>query len=136
MYRPIYSNEYSALYFRGDTPAAGDVFSGGSHVFVCGALQNPDRMTTLLGFEAPFAPAVARGYERSVETIDGREIPFMVPDERDPRSVLTGVVWLGLASESLDRIESLELEGGYRRRISIETRIGELDLKAYTYVKK
>jgi hypothetical protein len=136
MYRPVYSNEYSALHFRSGTSSADDVFSSGSNVFVCGALQNPDRMSKLLGFEAPFAPAAASGYRRSVETIDGREIPFMVPDERDPLSVLTGVVWLGLDGGSLERIESLELEGGYRRRIVIEARIGELDLTAYTYVKK
>ena len=115
MYRPVYSDEYSALYFSSDATPSDSVFSGGYNVFVCGALQNPARMSALLGFEAPFAPAAASGYKRSVERIDGREIPFMVPDEHDPRSVLTGVVWLDLAKASLDRIESLELDGGYRR---------------------
>lgn len=93
-------------------------------------------MSALLGFEAPFAPAAASGYRRSVESVDGREVPFMVPDERKPRSVLTGVVWLDLAKASLDRIESLELDGGHRRRITVAVHIGELDLTAYTYVRK
>jgi gamma-glutamylcyclotransferase (GGCT)/AIG2-like uncharacterized protein YtfP len=93
-------------------------------------------MLALLGSEPPFAPAAASGYNRSVERVDGREIPFMVSDDDDPRSVLTGVVWLDLTKESLDRIEALELDGGYRRRITIEVRIGELDLTAYTYVRK
>jgi hypothetical protein len=136
MYRPVYSDEYSALYFSSDAFSPDGVFSGEFNVFVCGALQNPARMSALLGFEVPFAPAAASGYRRSLERIDGREIPFMVPDDRDPRSVLTGVVWLDLARASLERIESLELDGGHRRRISIATRIGELDLTAYTYVRK
>ena len=33
-------------------------------------------------------------------------------------------------------VSSLELDGGYRRRVAIEARIGELELAAYTYVKK
>jgi hypothetical protein len=136
MYRPVYSEQYSALFFSSEPASCDFVFSGSSNVFVCGALQDPARMSALLGLEASFAPAAASGYIRSVERIDGREIPFMLPDERDPRSVLTGVVWLGLSEASLDRIESLELEGGYRKRVAIEARIGELDLPAYTYVKR
>ena len=136
MYRPVYSHEYSALYFCSDATPSESVFSGGYNVFVCGALQNPVEMSALLGFEAPFAPAATSGYKRSVERIDGREIPFMLPDERDPGSVLTGVVWLDLAKASLDRIELLELDGGYRSRIAIEVRVGELELTAYTYVRK
>lgn len=136
MYRPFYSDRYSALYFSADPAPSESVFSGGCNVFVCGALQDPARMSELLGSEVPFAPAAATGYKRIVEDIDGKEIPFMVPDEQDPRSVLTGVVWLDLSRAGLDGIESLELHGGLRRRISIEARIGELGLGAYTYVKK
>jgi hypothetical protein len=136
MYRPVYSDQYSALYFSSEPTASDSVFSGGYNVFVCGALQNPARMSALLGVEAPFAPAAASGYKRSVERIDGREIPFMLPDEHDPASVLTGVVWLDLARANLERIESLELDGGYRSRIAIEVCVGELDLTAYTYVRK
>ena len=136
MYRPFYSAEYSALYFSTDRTASERVFSGACNVFVCGALQNPTEMSRLLDLEAPFAPAVATGYRRSVEHVAGEEVPFMVSDATDPRSVLTGVVWLDLARRSLERIESLELGGGFRERISIEVRIGELTLTACTYVKK
>ena len=136
MYRPFYSAESSALYFSSDPTASEKVFSGADNVFVCGALQNPVEMSMLLNLEPPFAPAVATGYRRSVEHVDGEDVPFMVSDASDPRIVLTGVVWLDLARESLERIASLELGGGFRERISIEVRIGELTLTAHTYVKK
>jgi hypothetical protein len=93
-------------------------------------------MSALLGLEPPFAPAVATGYRRTVERLGGKDVPFMIPDERDPRSVLTGVVWLDLSEASLEKIESLELDGGIRQRITIEAGIGELKLTAYTYVKR
>lgn len=136
MYRPFYWARHSALYFSTDPAPAERVFSGERNVFVCGALQDPARMAALLGSEPPFAPAVATGYRRSVERVGGEEIPLMVPDPGDPRSVLTGVVWLGLAEASLERIESLELDRGFRKRIAVEVRIGELTLIAYTYVKR
>jgi hypothetical protein len=136
MYRPVFSAEHSALYFASDPVSFERAVSGGCNVFVCGALQDPAKMSALLGLEPPFAPAAAAGYKRAVERIGGEEIPFMVPDQEDPRSVLTGVVWLGLASESLERIESLELDGGFRKRIIIEARIGGLEVTAYTYVKR
>jgi hypothetical protein len=136
MYRPVYSEQYSALYFSSAPTCSDAVFVGGLHVFVCGALQDPARMSALLGLEPAFAPAAASGYRRSVECVGGREIPFMVPDEGEPGRVLTGVVWLDLAKASLDRIESLELESGHRRRIAIEARVGELDLAAYSYVRR
>jgi hypothetical protein len=135
MYTPIYSDEYSALYFSSDPTSSRSVFSGGCNVFVCGALQDPSKMSALLDLEPPFAPAVAVGYRRSVDRIDGEDRPFMVPDADDPRSVLTGVVWLDLAGAALQRIESLELDRGLRKRIAIEARVGELSLSVYTYVK-
>ena len=136
MYRPFYSPESSALYFSTDSVSSQAVLAGDCNVFVCGALQDPGKMSALLGLEPPFAPAVATGYRRTVERIDGEDIPFMVPDPDDPRGVLTGVVWLDLARENFERIESLELDGGFRKRITVEARIGELKVTAYTYVKK
>jgi hypothetical protein len=41
-----------------------------------------------------------------------------------------------LARENLDRIESLEIDGGFRKRITVEARIGELKVTADTYLKK
>ena len=136
MYRPFYWPEYSALYLATGSISSESVFSGARNVFVCGALQDPVKMSALLGLEPPFAPAAATGYRRTIERIDGKDIPFMVPDRDDPRSVLTGVVWLDLAREAFDRIESLELEGGFRTRTAVEARIGEVEVTACTYVKK
>lgn len=135
MYRPCYSAEHSALFFCTESISSGAAFSGARNVFVCGALQDPARMSVLLGLEPPFAPAVAVGYRRSVESIDGEEVPFMVPDLDDPHRVLSGVVWLDLTEAALEKIESLELDRALRRRIEIEVRIGELRLSAYTYVR-
>lgn len=135
MYEPVYVAEYSALVFSTDPISTESVFSGGCHVFVCGALQDPLEMSALLGLAPPFAPAVATGYRRTVERVDGADMAFMAPDERDPQSVLTGVVWLDLSRASLEKIESLELGGGIRKKIAIEARIGELKLTAHTYVK-
>jgi hypothetical protein len=136
MYRSFYLAECSALYFSAESISSESVFSGARNVFVCGALQDPVEMSALLGLEPPFAPAAAVGYRRAVERIDGRDIALMVPDPEDPGSVLTGVVWLDLAAEILEKIELLELDGGFRKRISIKTRIGERRVSAYTYVKK
>jgi hypothetical protein len=60
----------------------------------------------------------------------------MVPDREDPGSALTGIVWLDLLAASLEKIELLELDGGFRKRITIEARIGERRVPAYSYVKK
>jgi hypothetical protein len=136
MYRPYYLPEYSALYLAAGSISSETVFSGPRNVFVCGVLQDPARMSALLGLEPPFAPAAVTGYRRETERIGGRDIPFMVTDRDDPRSVLTGVVWLDLALEAFERIESLELEGGLRTRIAVEARIGEARVTASTYVKK
>ena len=136
MYEPVYSPEHSALFFRSDSVSDGSVFPGERNVFVCGALQDPLKMSDLLGVKPSFAPAAATGYKRTVERIDGEDVPFMVADEDDPRSVLTGIVWLDLTGASLQKIESLELDRGLRKRIAVETRIGELKVTAYTYVRK
>jgi hypothetical protein len=136
MHRPFYLPESWSLYFATEQLPAERVFSGACNVFVCGALQDPVKMSALLGSEPPFAPAVATGYKRTVESIGGEDIPFMVPDPEDSQSVLTGVVWLDLAGEDLESIESLELDRGFRKRITIEVRVGEREVSAFTYVKR
>ena len=136
MYAPIYSVQHSALYFSSDPARGESVFSGERNVFVCGALQDPAKMSGLLGLEPSFAPAATVGYRRTVERIVGKDVPFMVPDRDDPRGILTGIAWLDLTSASLEKIEALELEGGFRKRITVEVRAGELRLTAYTYVNR
>lgn len=136
MHRPFYAPEFSSLYFAAERLPAERVLSGIRNVFVCGALQDPVKMSALLGSEPAFAPAVATGYRRTVESIAGGEIPFMVPDREAPHGVLTGVVWLDLAERDLERIESLELDRGLRKRIRIEVRVGEREVGAFSYVKR
>jgi hypothetical protein len=136
VYRPFYSPEYSCLYFATEGLSAERIFSGSRNVFVCGALQDPAKISALLDAQPPFAPAVATGYERVVEPIGGEEIPFMVPGADHPHGVLTGVVWLDLSAEGVERIDSLELERGFRKKVPIEVRLGERTLAAFTYVKR
>ncbi|MDP8257734.1 MAG: gamma-glutamylcyclotransferase family protein [Candidatus Alcyoniella australis] len=107
---------------------------GERHVFVCGALQNPEKLGALLGRSPAFAPAVVKGYQRGSETIGGVDVAFMLPST-DPVAVLTGVVWLDLSEQDIELIEGLELAGDLRKRIVIEAVCGELRLKAFTYVK-
>jgi hypothetical protein len=135
MYEPRYAADFSALYFA-DGPATEDIFTAGTRVFVCGALQNPSKMQDLTGQTPAFAPACVAGYKRTTEILDGNKVPFMVPDENDPARILTGIVWLNLDQTTLDRIESLELGGGFRQRIEITAHVGEMNLTAYTYIRK
>ena len=135
MHEPHYAPDISALYFS-DGPAPEDIFNQGMRVFVCGALQNPAKMRDVTGQSPAFAPACVAGYKRTTEIIEGNKVPFMVPDTSDPACILTGVVWLNLDQATLDRIESLELGGGFRRRIEITAHVGELNLTAYTYIQK
>ena len=136
MYRPFYLPEYSALYFATGSISSESVFSGACNVFVCGALQDPIKMSALLGLEPPFAPAAATGYRRTVERIDGKDIPFMVPDQDDPRSVLTGVVWLDLAREASRGSNPWSSTGDSGRESPSRPESAKLEVTAYTYVKK
>ncbi len=113
-----------------------DYFDSGHNVFVCGALQNPAKMASVLGRDAPFAPAVSLGFYRETQSINGRNIPFMIDDLGDSRRPLTGVVWVALSDADLGRIEELELAGDLRERIAIEVLVGERRVQAFTYVKK
>lgn len=135
MYRPYYDVASNALVFSADEKEASAILSGPGRVYVCGGLQNPDKMRSVLGRPAAFAPAVVTGYRAGhIEVIDGREIPFMIP--ADPAAVLPGVVWLDLSEQDIENIEKFELAGGHRRRITIQAQIGQKHLSAFTYIKK
>ena len=136
MYRPHYDAKINALYFLDEAVPETIPPQGGLNIFVCGGLQNPDKMVPLLGRSAPFAPAALKGYKRTSETVQGREIPFMVPDENDPGRVLTGVVWLDLTREERENIETFELAGGLRKREKVRITVGEATIDAMTYLKR
>ncbi|MBI9086370.1 MAG: gamma-glutamylcyclotransferase [Desulfobacterales bacterium] len=136
MYRPIYVPEASALVFAADSFRKGlGWFSATINVFVCGALQDPEKMRSLLGLAPAFAPAAVTGYRRSEETIDGKTIPLMIPASDTPAQILTGVVWLHLSEADLGRIEEIELAGGHRRAAGLKVCIGQLQVAATTYIK-
>ena len=133
-YQPHYHPEHCALLFSEEGKDT-VMFSDRINVFVCGALQNPDKMQSILQRAAPFAPAAVAGYKRTTETIKNAPTPFMVPSEK-PNEILTGILWLDLSEQELKKIEQLELEGGYRKRIEIEVCVGHKRLSALTYVKR
>jgi len=135
MYRPLYDDTIQSLVFIADERTTEDVLSGSVNVFVCGGLQNPEKMANILGRNAPFAPAAANGYARTVAEVGGEQIPFMVPAD-DPGSVLTGVVWLDLGEQDVKNIETLELKGNVRKRVEIRVQVGEKALEALTYVRR
>ncbi|HPQ69428.1 MAG TPA: gamma-glutamylcyclotransferase [bacterium] len=130
MYQAHYDVDARALLFVDGEKNAGDYLTMGINVFVCGGLMNPVRMGGLIGRNAPFAPAIADGYtHRHVEAS-----PFMLPDD-DPSAALLGVVYLGLSSAEVARVETLELDGGYRKQIPLEVRVGDRICPAISYTR-
>lgn len=106
----------------------------GTHVFVCAALQDPERMRDLTGRALPFAPAVVRGYRRAMLDVGAGPMPFMLPstDRGDP---LPGTVFLGLSDAEVRGVEGYELAGDHRRRVDVEVRVGERLVRAITFVR-
>ena len=136
MYTPYYDAERWALVFTDGAAGQPDPFAAGTRVFVCGGLQHPDKMTSIIGRAAPFAPAVARGFQRVWKDVEGSPVSFMVPNSEDPQSVLTGVVWLGLDDGEVRKVEGFELAGNLRRRISVAVVVGDDTVQAITYVER
>jgi hypothetical protein len=130
MYQPHYDARSRALFLLTDSscPAGG----GKNHVFMCGALQSPDRMASLLGRSPSFAPAVVRGYLHRSETVDGIDVPMMLPS--DARRVLTGIVWLDLTDDEVGKIDAIELDGSLRKKIILDVEIGDAMVEAVTYL--
>lgn len=132
---PLYHSGYSTLVFFAQPADPKHLLSGKINVFVCGALQNPDKMNSVINRAAPFTPAAVGGFKRITESIDDAAIPFMVPSE-NLDEILTGILWLDLSEQELSKIEGLELNGDFRKRIEIEVCVGQARLPAFTYVKK
>ena len=136
MYEAYYDSESWALLFVDGPPEQRDYLAGEANVFVCGGLQHPERMVAIIGRTPPFAPAVAKGFKRAWLDVGTSKASFMLDTPQEPQRILTGVVWLGLSEEEIGCIESVELEGDLRRRITIAVSVGERTLKARTYVKR
>ncbi len=136
MYKPNYDSKASTLIFEDIHSKEKNHFSGKINVFVCGGLQNPERMESLLGIKASFAIGAVNGYYRNSEFVAGQEIPFMKPSPDKPNLILTGVVWLNLTKKSLHLIDGIELKGNHRKATQLQIQIGEVKVIATTYVKK
>ncbi|MBN1946931.1 MAG: gamma-glutamylcyclotransferase [Bradymonadales bacterium] len=135
MYQPRYQPQISALLFiDGPADPAPDYLAGKVNLFVCGALQDPARMSALVGRSIPFAPAVCLGFRRITRRVGDREVPLMVADLGNPSRVLTGVVWLDLSGSEVRAVETLELEGNLRKPVAVQVMVGELLLDAITYI--
>ena len=134
MYQPVYDQRANALIFVDDFVEGQDYLGGEVNVFVCGALQDPDKMASLIDRRAPFAPATAVGFEHIHDQIDGAPVAFMVPSQ-DPHAILTGVLWLDLTPGELERIEALELRGNLRQRGGIVVHVGGKLVDGITYMR-
>lgn len=136
MYTPHYDPDSHTLVFADGPPQPETWFSGRRNVFVCGALQHPDRMTAIIGRRAPFAPAVALGYRRTSKTIGGRSVGFMIPDPTAPGRPLGGVIWLDLTAPEVERVRRVELAENLREEIVIDIGVGDRQVRAATYVER
>ncbi len=136
MYEPQYDADSHALFFTDGPRQDRDCFGGALNVFVCGGLQQPDKMNGLIERRPSFAPAVVVGFRRIWKNVGGRDYPLMVPAPEEPDRPLTGVVWLDLTPEDLARIETLELDNNVRKRIDIKVLVGDRLLNAITYVER
>ncbi len=134
MYKPVYDSRSNVLIFVDDFVEKRDYLDGEINVFVCGALQDPDKMASLIERPAPFTPAVAAGFEHIDEEIDNAPVAFMIPSE-NPHTILTGILWLDLTPDELDRIETIELRGNLRQRSNIMVRVGGKTVDAITYMR-
>lgn len=102
-------------------------------VFVCGSLMDPDIVAHVVGRRIAMAPALAMGYSRGYEEVDGKQMHFM---RRDPGAVLPGMALLGLGEQELARLEKFEQCPDVRERVDIELRIGDATVRARTYLQK
>ena len=136
MYTPRYDEKANALFFAEASVDLSEIPTGGYSVFVCGSLQNPQKMAELIGREAPFAPAVVFGFRHENLEIGGRSIPFMLPAPEAPERVLTGIAWLALSMEELDRIASVELADNFRQKILLTSHLGSKELQIISFTRR
>ena len=131
----IYDEIAQVLVFVPRGEPAPVLSSSSRRVFVCGGLQNPVKMASVLGRARPFVPCAVTGFVRSVQNVDGAAVPFMQPDNSDPAPVMTGVAWLELSEEDARAIERFELAGGLRTAIDLVVTAGKETLRAVSYIR-
>lgn len=136
MYEPYYDEKARTLFFVEGKLEDKDYFGGIINVFVCGPLQDPNKMRALVGRSLPFAPAVTTGFVRRWEKVEGKDYFFMIFTPNRPENILTGVVWLDLTRDDLKKIEVFELRDNVRKRVTIKVQVGDRTIDAITFIKK
>lgn len=136
MYEPYYDEQDRTLFFVDGAPEKKDYFGGVMNVFSCGVLQSPSRMKTIIGHNAPFAPAVAFGFTRRWEKVKDKDYFFMISTPDKGERVLTGIIWLDLTRDDVKRIETFELQENVRRRVTIKVQVGDRFIDTITYIKR
>ena len=130
-----YDPDAWALVFAPTDQAPFQGWEEGYHVFLVAALQDPGRWPSLLGRQPAFAPALAYGFRRARLDVGGELLSFMLEAD-DPQRALSGTLLLGLSPAELERIDTVELAGGHRRRIELEVAVGERRVDAVSYLKR
>ena len=125
--------EHFALILREASIQKHDFLAGVNNLFVCGSLMEPAFVASLLGHPAAGAFAVARGYRRVCEEVEGKVIQFMIPEAE---GVLPGMVWLDLSDDDVGCFEKFEKAPELRERVDLTVLVGDLSLPAFTYLKK
>lgn len=100
------------------------------NLFTYGSLMCIDIMTKVAGCQADSSPARLNNYFRS--NIRDREYPGITPR---PGTMVTGVLYLNLSSEAIQRLDVFEGELYQRQFVEVVTEHQGI-LKAMTYVIK
>ncbi len=98
------------------------------NLFTYGSLMCSDIMIKVAGCRADFSPARLNNFFRS--NIREREYPGITPR---PGTMVTGVLYLNLSSEAIQRLDVFEGELYERQSVEIDTEHHGI-LKAMTYV--
>jgi gamma-glutamylcyclotransferase (GGCT)/AIG2-like uncharacterized protein YtfP len=97
------------------------------HVYAYGTLQVPAIIAQIVGREVVGCPARLSGYARWC--IEGRLYPAIV---EAPASEVDGIVYPGLDTAELERLDTYEGELYERRELPV--RVGDVTIAACTYV--
>jgi gamma-glutamylcyclotransferase (GGCT)/AIG2-like uncharacterized protein YtfP len=100
------------------------------NLFTYGSLMCSDIMVKVAGCQADSSPALLNNYFRS--NIRDREYPGITPR---PGTMVTGVLYLNLSSEAIQRLDTFEGELYQRQFVEVVTEHHGM-LKAMTYVIK
>ena len=103
----------------------------GFSVFTYETLEIPAVMEAVTGRSFESVPGTTKGYERFL--LKGRIYPGMTPMYSQANSVVSGRVYFGLDSRTLDLLDQFEDDVYVRREIWVHTAEGD-SMQAYAYI--